>query len=298
MESKVHNQVFLLTVALTCVSGSNILFHPLFGEGSHYYVQKNIAVELIRRGHNVTVLMNSKFEERVKTDGKNHGFNVEFYQLLISIHEFNQFFQNMTSAGLKGKNLEFLTEHIHSDYMRKQIDECSNLLGNENVLTNLKQANFDIAIADFSCTCPVIQYLKLPQIIVSPILSRTFVTLLTMRSPVNPSYMPEFGTELDHRMSFVDRLKNTGFTALFCILTFGVKNPFQVILDRYGMDDKSFLEILYTDVEFWLENTNFVLDFPRPMLPNAVSVGGLTTGPANLPNPVSMTSTRVGKKEI
>ena len=64
--------------------------------------------------------------------------------------------------------------------------------------------------------------------------------------------------------------------------------PFQPVLDTYGMGDKSLLQILFTDVDLCLMNTDFVLDFPKPTLPNLVPVGGLTTRPGNPPSAVSI----------
>ncbi len=227
-----------MTISFHCVSGSNILFHPLFGEGSHYYVQKNIAVELIRRGHNVTVLMASMFEDTVKADGKKEGFNVEIYPSPFTLHEINQFLANMTSAGVKGKYLDHIKERIQSIYMQKQIEECINLLGNERVLASLKRANFNLAIADMIGTCPVVQYLKIPHAMVSPLHTNTMTiaNAFPMRSPVNPSYMPQFATALDHRMSFMDRLKNTGYAVLYCFFGNAFYYPFQAVLDTYDME--------------------------------------------------------------
>ena len=224
MEAKLENSLILyvsLTVAFTGVSGSNILFHPLVGEGSHYNVQKNIAVELIRRGHNVTVLMDEKFEYPVKADGKNEGFNVEIFKSLITLHEYKQWFAKMTSAGLKGKNVEFMMEVFKTDYMQKQVDDCHNLFGNKDIVSNLKRANFDMAIADPSIMCPFVQYLKLPHIMVAPALTSTFASSVVMRSPFNPSYMPEFTTDLGDKMSFIDRLKNTGYVILYSLFMSG-----------------------------------------------------------------------------
>ncbi|XP_072014710.1 UDP-glucuronosyltransferase 2B33-like isoform X2 [Amphiura filiformis] len=263
----------LLTVAL--VSGSMILFHPWHGEGSHYYVQKSIAMELIKRGHNITFLVDNKFEEPIKLDGQKEGFSVEVFHSPIELSEYNIVMHNTNKTGLRGKYFEFATELLQTDYMQRQATECSNLLSDEKVVSNLK--HFDLAIEDPMSTCPFVQYLKIPYVMVAPVMFLPCLTSLEGRFPFYPSYMPEFATALDHKMSFMERLKNTAFVILFTYyIRSGVLYSYNEILEKYYMGDKSLLQVLYADAEMWLINTDFVLDFPRPVLPNTALVGGLT----------------------
>ncbi|XP_072014711.1 UDP-glucuronosyltransferase 2C1-like isoform X3 [Amphiura filiformis] len=276
MESPLHlSFALLLPLIVTLVSGGNILFHPEFGHGSHYYVQKAIAKELIKRGHSVTFLVDKKFEDPVKYDGKKAGFNVELHQSPIALSEYNQFRHNMTTAGLRGKYIEFIMDYIQSDFIERRVVECSMLLGDQTLISNLKR--FDLAVDDPISPCPFIKQLNIPYVMVMPLLTLMSQMTLEMRSPFNPSYIPEFTTALDHKMSLMDRFINTAFVTFFAFILPGPYNYINEALEKYNMEDKPILQAWFTEADMWLINSDFVLDFPRPVLPNTVLVGGLTT---------------------
>ena len=276
----------LVLLTVTSISGSNILFYPPFGHGSHYFVFKRISNELITRGHNVTFLVDNKFEESVKADGVKEGFNVEIFQSPITYNEFKELLENITSASLKGKYIEFTMEMQKMNYTRNQVDECSNMLGDGRLVSRIKESKFDLALTDPSSFCPFVQYLKLPYVLISPAEFQTSMMSLENRIPFNPSYMPECTTALDHRMTFTERLKNTAYSVFFSWLLVAFGNHYQEVIEKYNLSGSSF-QVLLAGAEMWLINIDFVLSFPKPVLPNMALVGGLTTRPKNTLNTVS-----------
>ena len=286
MESKIKFQFTLFVSLLVSYScASNFLFNPLDGEGSHYFVTKVIAKELIKRGHTVTMLINDQFTDRVKADGKVDGFNVEIFKSNFTALEHTELLQNLTNAGLRGEYIDFLMEVMATDYIQRQVFECDGLLGNEKLIAKLQKANFDVTIQDPTLTCPLVQYLKKPFVMLAPAMGSSCMLSLENRVPFYPSYMPEFATALDHYMSFQERLKNTAYVLFFGFVVKAFANPHRAIQEKYNLQESS---LLYADAEMWLVNGHFALDFPKPLLPNTVMVGGLTTRPAKPLNPVSI----------
>ncbi len=116
----------------------------------------------------------------------------------------------------------------------------------------------------------------------SAIQSMPAIDSITKRLPFNPSYMPELTSALDHRMTFSDRMKNVA-TAITYILVFTlINNAASETRSKFDIAD---LSPYYEDAELFLIHSDFALDFARPLLPNAIPVGGLTTKPAK-PLPV------------
>ena len=282
---------FLFAATVSCVIGGNILIRPGLGSGSHYLVSKIIATELANRGHNITMVVQDRYEDLHRVTGDDPGrdgkrFNFEFHKSNFTQVEFKYLLQNMTDAGLRGKFMEYMMELMSSDHTEKMASECDNLIGDEELMSRLRNSNFDVMLQDASDQCPLVQFLGGPYVVLLPLLNTASPLWWENRMPFNPSYMPEFTSELNDRMSFVERLKNTGGMIFFAMFMKAMTGPYEVLRTRYDrLADASFV---HADAELWLINTHFVLDFPRPLLPNTVTIGGLSAEEAAPLNRVSV----------
>ena len=274
------NQMFLLltfiyAAALSCVNGGNVLIRPFMGGGSHYMVAKVIAAELVNRGHSVTMVVQDRDEEQLRAAGEDKLFNFEFHRSNFTQEEFDYLLQNITDAGLKGKYMEHMVSLMGTGHMEKIASECDNLIGDVELVSRLRHSNFDVAIIDGSDQCPILQFLGGPYVVLLPSCSTVSPILFANRMPFNPSYVPEMVTGYDHRMSFVGRLKNTANAMFFAGFFKAFGSSLEELKARY--ERLSDVSLFFTNADLWLINTHFVLDFPRPLLPNTVTVGGLTT---------------------
>ncbi|XP_072050023.1 UDP-glucuronosyltransferase 2A1-like [Amphiura filiformis] len=263
-----------IVVPLVC--GSNILIYPLFGEGSHYSVMYNIAKELTSRGHTVTLLVGDIFEDKVLKGADEERIEFIFHKTCLTYAERIEIIGNMTNAGLEGRYMEWMKEVSSSDFFTQHVKECDTILGDEDLMSKLQ--NCDLSVADNNHDCPVVQYLRLKYgvkfVSVSAIITIPSIDLITKRIPFNPSYMPEITSTLDHVMTFSDRLKNvaTSFTILVVFTLLNI--PKYETRRKFGMTETS---PYFEDAELFLINTDFALDFARPLLPSEIPVGGLTT---------------------
>ena len=142
-------------------------------------------------------------------------------------------------------------------------------------MTKLEAQKFDLAVVDgnyiMKCLYLIPHRLRIPWVTYTHVADP-----LVMRVPWLPSFVPHSVLPLTDRMSFVDRLRNTLTTAASLIYA-PFPDPPSHLLDeyrRYG----SFrdLDDLMSRSRLWLLTRNLVLDYPRPMMPNMVDVGGLT----------------------
>ena len=121
-----------------------------------------------------------------------------------------------------------------------------------------------------------------------------FVNLVTdfepwlLRSPSLPSFVPfnMYGAK-STRMTFWERLDNT-----YRLLEWTLFPRIPYLEDDYlsgFLGDKPQVPInqLVGEALLWLIDTDLVIDYPRPIMPNEVLIGGLTTQEGN-PLPVDL----------
>ncbi|XP_072024403.1 UDP-glucuronosyltransferase 2C1-like isoform X2 [Amphiura filiformis] len=277
--------LFLLALNFFSIANcSNILLVPLSGVGSHYQVMLNVAKELLHRGHNITMLVTDLFaHENTPSNNPIEGaIHFIFFPTAFTMDEYLEIMTNMTTAGLQGRYVEWLMEITtgENNFQQKMQKECENLLANQGILSILGDSNVDLVVADMTGGCPIHQYLRknngIPYVALSAVLTIPGISIIANRASFNPAYMPEITSGLGHVMSFTQRLKNVGTSLLFTVLFNEMTDPNREVRIQHGLTN---ITIFCEDAELILINTNFVLDFPRPFLPNTKAVGGLTVAP-------------------
>ena len=287
-----HSAVFLpmcLLLTMPTVSkAGNILFVPMFGEGSHYIAMNSIATEMVYRGHNITMLVPSHYKDIYKSSSQ-ESYHFEVFTPFTSQETLHELMRNITSAGLHSKYAEWIMNHyVGSDFAENHMLECRSMFGDKDLMSRLRNSKYDLAFEDMNHLCPIVQYLRknmgIPYVAMSFLLTIPGSVSLANRWPFNPSYMPEMMSASDHRMSFQERFINTGWTLIFTNIMTMLNDPFIKLRHDFGITDTT---PFYDDAELFLINSHFSLDFPKPTLPNTVMVGGLTAGPGQLLDTVS-----------
>ncbi|XP_072024405.1 UDP-glucuronosyltransferase 2C1-like isoform X3 [Amphiura filiformis] len=266
----------ILMIGIYSISASNVLIVPAMSSGSHYTIMMAIAEQLVNRGHNVTVLVESD-----KLTASNDRYYYEYLTPVLSNENKHALIHTITKAGIKGHRLSALIA-IMSGERKKRTEGCHKMLSDKQLLQRLRNANFDLSIVDTFNKCPIVQYLRkfmgIQYVTVSNIHNLPALSCLDNRLPVYPSYMPApLSLGLGHVMSFRERCVNvlsTIITNAILFLVFNVDPDVTSIRSVYNLSDTT---PFYSDAELHLVNTHFVLDFARPLMPNVIAVGGLTT---------------------
>lgn len=286
LSTRIPYLLSLLLIAIPSgIQTSNILLVPAVPKGSHMMVLSNIGHELVRRGHNVTMILSGAYRQQ-RSDNPEDNLRYVYYAPVLTEVDFDHICSGMTTAGLTGQYISWLVDKMSSDNMDKQLLECDGLLGDEHLMASLHDANFDVAVIDKvngMYLCPLGEYLKehfqVPLIAFQNVPARSGVTLLANRSPYNPAYMPEITSGLDNNLpAFSDRFYNTVYSIGFTMITSLASLLHADIRVKYGVSHSS---PDLADAELWLLNTHSAFDYPRPFMPNTIAVGGLTTKPAS-----------------
>lgn len=92
--------------------------------------------------------------------------------------------------------------------------------------------------------------------------------------PSPPSYVPRFFTRYSDKMTFKERTVNTVVAFLEPLLCRLFYWYFDEIAYRFLGEEIGIAEVL-SDSAIWLLRMDFTLEFPRPIMPNMVLVGGI-----------------------
>ncbi|ELU08030.1 hypothetical protein CAPTEDRAFT_83453, partial [Capitella teleta] len=113
--------------------------------------------------------------------------------------------------------------------------------------------------------------------------------------PWLPSFTPFAFLPYSHEMNFMERLKNTAY--FVSITLFGISPKLSPeIVQRYSQYGSfSSLGEISAKSKLWILTSDPVLDYPKPMMPNMIEAGGISTKPAK---PLDVTWTDVLQKSV
>ncbi|KAM3851151.1 UDP-glucuronosyltransferase 1A1-like [Vipera latastei] len=97
----------------------------------------------------------------------------------------------------------------------------------------------------------------------------------------NPhSYIPRFYTGSTDHMTFNQRVNNFLFGSFQFMVCYLVYSPFEVLIKEFLHRDMTVLE-LYSQASIWLLRYDFIFEYPRPIMPNMVFIGGINCAKEN-----------------
>jgi len=148
---------------------------------------------------------------------------------------------------------------------------------NDDNFDKLERQQIDLAVVDgilfFRCFYLVPHRLQIPWITFS-----FGIDSLLVRVPWLPSFVPFGILPFSDQMTLTERFKNTLHSVIFSfILPMYFPEPEHEVMEkfrRYG--NFGSLDELMSKSVLWLLTRDDVIDYPRPMMPNMVNVGGLT----------------------
>lgn len=255
----------LLLVIPDQVQAGNILVLA-FPAYSHIKPLLNVVNSLANTyRHKSTFVMNEQFAKLIKEDSYTSVVVPTLYKDLTVDSTVSPMIKDVCNQGVKVHVLEF---------RRILINMYDTLLGDEDLISDLQNRNFDLALIDNTIPGFVVLAYKLgiPYVEVGPM----YLPVRT-RVPFMPSVHPTFNLlGFFNEMTFIQRLANLLVAMLITISP----NPLYPsnMVERYVPEKPDVsLDVLHRRAAFHLIDSEFILDFPKPMLPNMEFVGGLST---------------------
>ncbi|XP_028617318.1 UDP-glucuronosyltransferase 1-9-like, partial [Grammomys surdaster] len=264
-----------LCVCLLLASGlaqaGRLLVVPM--DGSHWLTMQMVVEKLIHRGHEVVVVV----PEVSWQLSKSLNCTMKTYSTSHTLEDLDREFKYFSHTQWKTpeNGMRSFLSGSAKGFFDIIFSHCRNLFNDKKLVEYLKQSSFDAVFLDPFDMCGLIvaKYLSLPSVIFSRgIFCHYFEE--GAQCPSLPSYVPRLLSTFTDTMTFKERVWNHLLyieELSFCPYYFKSveKVASEILQTTVTMTD------LFSPVAIWLLRTDFVLDFPRPVMPNVVFVGGI-----------------------
>uniref|UniRef100_A0A8P0TG13 glucuronosyltransferase n=1 Tax=Canis lupus familiaris TaxID=9615 RepID=A0A8P0TG13_CANLF len=265
----------LLCVCLLLTSGfaeaGKLLVVPM--DGSHWFTMRLVVEQLIQRGHELVLII----PEVSWQLGKSSNFTVKTYSTAYNLEELNQMFKTFSDSHWNIRQQSLLTMFFDSssDIFEHLFLHCKNLFRDTTLIEYIKESSFDAVFLDPFDMCGLIvaNYFSLPSVVFTRGLFCHFLEEST-QCPSPPSYVPRIFLGFPDAMSFRERVRNHISHLeehLFChyFLKTALEVASEILQTAVTPYD------LYSHTSIWLLRTDFVFDYPKPVMPNMVFIGGI-----------------------
>ncbi|KAL1268037.1 hypothetical protein QQF64_033400 [Cirrhinus molitorella] len=261
-------------VCLGSAEAGKLLVVP--SDGSHWTGMKPLVEELGRRGNQVVVIIP---EASLSMGPSKHTTTLTYpvpYTKAQLQESISVALGKLMSADAS-TDLARFQNFIHSmDALKVIISRnAEGLLSSKDLMKKLQEYNFDAILIDPFETVGVIaaEYLSIPAIYIQTS-HPCGVDALASQCPAPPSYVPQPLTHFTDRMNFWQRSVNLVRTLIqptTCERMFARADE---IASNVLQRKTSVVEIL-SHAALWFVHSDFALEFPRPLMPNMIIVGGM-----------------------
>ncbi len=165
-----------------------------------------------------------------------------------------------------------------SKVMNFASEDCKALFTDSNTLARLKNEAYDMLITEvfFPCNVLLAKYLNVPFIALTSSRELPLMRKSMYGFPAELSYSPEIFFGATDKMTFLQRVSN-----VFQHLFFSYVAPQAYLADYYqiqkefDIEPDTYLSSMIGQAALWLSYSDISLDFPGPVMPNFVHIGGM-----------------------
>ncbi|XP_007666949.2 UDP-glucuronosyltransferase 1A1-like isoform X6 [Ornithorhynchus anatinus] len=265
-------KLLFIISGLSFVTGGKVLVLPL--DGSHWLSTRLLMKDLWQRGHEIIVMA----PEVTLHIRKGAFYTLKTYPSTMNKQELDDYFKTMLHDILEERfflRRVFKTFKGMTDMFKMLFLSCYHLVHNKELMGFINESRFDAVLTDpiFPCGSIMAESLSIPAVYVL----RQIPCSLDFDGTQCPnplSYIPGMFTANTDRMSFLQRVKNVLLTSFQRFLCNSFFSPFAQLASEILQRDMTIVDVLsYGSV--WLMRGDFVMDYPRPIMPNMVFIGGL-----------------------
>ncbi|XP_055070846.2 UDP-glucuronosyltransferase 1A5 isoform X5 [Misgurnus anguillicaudatus] len=266
--------LLLCLFSLGSVKAGKLLVSP--ADGSHWTGMKSLVEELGRRGNQVVVVIP---EASLSMGPSDHTTTLTYpvpYTKAQLVENVNTGINLQISADVSKDLAKFRVFFNSVD--RLSILTSRNLesaLFNKDLMKKLEDFNFDAILTDpFDSTGVILgEYLSIPAIYIQTG-HPCGIDALASKCPHPASYVPQPFTRFSDRMSFWQRSVNLVRTLVQPMACGRMYAHADEIASRLLQRKTSMVEIM-SRAALWFMQGDFAVEFPRPLMPNTIIVGGL-----------------------
>ncbi|NXR18646.1 UD11 glucuronosyltransferase, partial [Cinclus mexicanus] len=262
----------LLLSLLGLAAAGKLLVVPV--DGSHWLSMREVVDFLGQRGHEVVVLA-PEVTMRIKPSKT---FGMKMYSVPYTKEELKKEFQAFFHFSFEQGS--FLERFVKAYQGIKRIttfgvSSCGHLLQNKKLIRYLEENKFDAVLTDPVLLCGAIlaKHLSLPSVYFLRGIP-CGLDFDATQCPRPHSYVPRGFTQLTDRMTFLQRVKNILHDILDIFLCDFAFQPYSKLASEFLQQDVTVQDLLH-QASVWLLRSEFVLEYPRPLMPNIIPIGGV-----------------------
>ncbi|NXP50194.1 UD16 glucuronosyltransferase, partial [Heliornis fulica] len=264
----------LLTSSFIVAEGGKILVIPQ--DGSHWLSMRPVVEKLQQNGHEVVVVVPSTSLQMKSKEPQN--YTVKVYPIPYTEDHLDvvlKSFINVHFVEQSVLNIIITMYQSVVEAFKFFFTNCKSLLHNKDLMQSLRESKFDVVFTDPILMCGTImaEHLSVPSVY----FLRGFpcgMDSVATQCPNPPSYVPRLFLSNSDSMTFTQRVKNM----LVYMLEFVYCKP---LFSQYEELAYEILQKKVTATELlshgsiWLMRYDFVFEFPRPVMPNMIFIGGI-----------------------
>ncbi|NXE97354.1 UD11 glucuronosyltransferase, partial [Menura novaehollandiae] len=271
--------VVLLLSLLGLVAGGKLLVVPV--DGSHWLSMREVLDSLSQKGHEVVVVA-PEVTLHIKPS-KN--FVMKMYPVPFTQEEMDEVFRGLIKDVFEEGSFPQRVIRLYQRLKKTSavfLATCTHLLHNKELIRYLEESRFDAILTDPILPCGAIlaEHLSLPSVYFLQQMPCSLEYQAT-QCPNPPSYCPSplsyvprtFASSSDH-MTFPERVKNFLIGLSEPLLCYLFYLNYESLASEFLQRDVTMLE-LFSQASVWLMRYDFVFEYPRPIMPNMVYIGGI-----------------------
>ncbi|NXS77989.1 UD11 glucuronosyltransferase, partial [Erpornis zantholeuca] len=264
--------LLLLLSLLGLAAAGKLLVVPV--DGSHWLSMREVLDVLAQKGHEVVVVA-PEVSLHIKPS-KN--FVMKMYSVPFTEEEMEKDFQAFFHVSFEEGS--FLERFLKVYESMKRITNfgvasCGHLLQNKELIRYLEETKFDAVFTDPFIPCGAIlaEHLSLPAVYFLRGVP-CGLDFHATQCPNPPSYVPRILSGFTDHMTFLQRVKNLLHDLPNFFLCDFAFEPYSKLASEFLQREVTVLDLLRKG-SVWLLRLEFVLDYPRPLMPNIIPIGGV-----------------------
>ncbi|XP_074451568.1 UDP-glucuronosyltransferase 1A1-like isoform X4 [Larus michahellis] len=262
----------LLLSMLSVAAGGKLLVVPV--DGSHWLSMREVLDSLKEKGHEIVVVA-PEISLYIKPT-KN--FVMKMFPVPFTQEELDYtFWRTSQDVFAEGSFLERIVKTYEGvkNTSAMFLSTCTHLLYNKELVRYLEESKFDAVFTDPLLPCGQIlaEHLSVPSVLFLQQIPCGLEFEAT-QCPNPPSYVPRVFTDLTDHMNFFQRVKNLIFDIPNYFLCDFVFQPYAKLASEFLQRDVTVPDLL-RKASIWLMKLDFVLHYPRPLMPNMILVSGV-----------------------
>ncbi|NWU22703.1 UD11 glucuronosyltransferase, partial [Dyaphorophyia castanea] len=246
-------------------------------EGSHWLSMRKVLVELSKRGHEIVVVAP---ENTILIDSSEF-YEMKTYPVPVKKEDMEEHIRAAAARCFIQEPFLVRFWKLLKDYQKSGAlfqAACRSLLYNQELLKYIGDSHFDVVFTDPVSPCGQIiaQHFSIPSVFFLRMVPCT-IDAHAAQSPAPPSYIPRMFSVYSDHMSFSERVKNFLIAlseSFSCSLAYA---PFEELASEFLQKPVTMTELL-SHGSVWLRRIDFVFEYPMPVMPNMVFIGGIHCG--------------------